>query len=89
MEATPGTAPDTLNCRKIKSTFKSVYTKCCQKIKTKNLLETHSKYSSAAASVPLTLLCSLTGMCSSKTQFEAGAASAEVSKFILYFTLFL
>lgn len=67
MKATPGTSPATLTCRKIKSTSKSVYTKCCQKIKTKNLLETHSKYNSAAAFVPLTLICSLTGMCSSKT----------------------
>lgn len=38
MEATPGTSPATLTCRKIKSTFSSVYTKCCQEIKTKNLL---------------------------------------------------
>lgn len=89
MKATPGTSPATLTCRKIKSTFKSVYTKCCQKIKTKYLLETHSKYNSAAASVPPTLICSLTGMCSSKTQFEAGAANAEVSKFMLHYTLFL
>lgn len=68
MEAALGTSPATLTCRKIKSTFNSVYTKCCQEMKTKNLLETHSKHNSAAASVPLSLLCSLTGTCSSKTQ---------------------
>lgn len=68
MEAVLGTSPATLTCRKIKSTFNSVYTKCCQDIKTKNLLETHSKYNSAAASVPVNLLCPLTSMCSSKTQ---------------------
>lgn len=69
MEAAPGTST-TLTSRKKqnkRNTLQSINIKCKQNIKIKHLSEICTKCNSVAASVPLSLLCYLTGLCSSET----------------------
>lgn len=72
MEAAPGTST-TSTCREKKKkttekhTLQLINIKCKQNIKIKHLSEIRIKYNSTAASVPLSLLCYLTGVYSSET----------------------
>jgi len=66
-----------------KLTLQSTNIKCCQKIKTKHLLETCTKYDNATTSVSGMLFDRHVLL--QNTQSEVGTARTEISKFMLQF----